>query len=237
MSTAYIFCPSNILNKEKIEIPVSSNHANHADYTDCKDNGNVCIYIAADSGIATAIKLNITPNVLIGDFDSADLPGLKQKYKTCEDLKIIEYPSEKDDTDLMLAVKYSLENGYKNINIIGGLDGRIDHTLVNLFYLKYIKNHGGTGYITDGHNKISYLANSTVKIQKKFKYISIIPISPEIRGVTLINFKYPLNGATVRFEEPYTVCNEISNDFEYGEIIISNGEALICECDDFKYML
>ena len=215
MATSYIFCPSRILNKEKIKIPVSKSN----------DDGN--IYIAADSGIKTAEKLNIKPDILIGDFDSFDLAELKNN-----DMKIIKYPAEKNDTDLMLAVKYSIENNYKNIVIIGGLDGRIDHTLVNLFYLKYINNHGGLGYITNGYNKISYLENSSVKIYKDYKYISIIPVTPEINGLTLNGFKYNLDNATVKFEEPYTVCNEIANESEYGEITISNGCALICECDD-----
>ena len=215
MPTAYIFCKSYILNINKINIPVSDN----------SDNGN--IYIAADSGIETAEKLNINPDVLIGDFDSADLSCLKSRY---DDIKIIKYPAEKDDTDSMLAIKYSLEFGYDNIIIIGGIDGRIDHTLANLFCLKYIKNHGGYGYITNGYNKISYLANSSVKIYKDYKYVSVMPISPEIRGVTLKGFKYSLENATVKSEEPYTVCNEILR--EYGEITISDGEAWICECDD-----
>ncbi|MCL1859764.1 MAG: thiamine diphosphokinase [Oscillospiraceae bacterium] len=215
MPVAYIFCPSNILNQKKINIPVSC------------DNGN--IYIAADSGILTAEKLNIKPNVVIGDFDSVDLSSLKIKYK---DIKTIKYPAEKDDTDLMLAVKYSLESGYKNIKIIGGLDGRIDHTLANIYYLKYIKIHGGGGYITNGYNKISYISNSSVKIYKNYKYISVIPVNSVIHGLTLKNFKYSLDNAIVKFEEPYTVCNEILKDFKYGEIIISDGEVLICECDD-----
>jgi len=218
MRTAYIFCPSRILNKEKIKIPTSY-----------RDDGD--IYIAADSGIETALKLNIKPDIIIGDFDSYDLSELNRNGYT-DDIKIIKYPSEKNDTDSMLAVKYALESGYKNIAVIGGIDGRIDHTLANLFYLKYIKINGGDGYITEGYNKIIYIANSSVKIYKEYKYVSILPVSPEISGVTLKGVKYPLINANVRFEEPYTVCNEILNDVEYGEIEIKNGEALICQCDD-----
>jgi len=225
MRTSYIFCPSGILNHDKINKIIIPGIKNDGD-----------IYIAADSGIKTAKKLNIKPDVLIGDFDSFDLSDLSELIELkLEDnnIKIIKYPEEKDDTDLMLAVKYSLELNYKNIIIIGGLDGRTDHTIANIFYLKYIKNHGASGYITNGYNKISYLKNSSVKIYKNHKYISVIPVSSEINGVILRNFKYSLENATVKSEEPFTVCNEISKDSEHGEIIISDGEALICECDDF----
>jgi len=216
MPTAYIFCPSQILNKNKINI----------NYKSC--NGD--IYIAADSGIETALKFDINPDILIGDFDSIKTDKYN-KYKT-ENIKIIKYPAIKDDTDSMLAVKHALELNYKNIVIIGGIDGRIDHTLANLSLLKYINNRGAFGSITNGYNKISYLANSSFKIYKNYKYVSIMPVSSEINGLTLEGFKYNLNNAKVMFEEPYTVCNEIADDLSYGEIFISDGEILICECDD-----
>lgn len=216
MASAYIFCPSRELNIKKINIPVETGD----------------IFIAADSGIETALKLNINPNILIGDFDSVDSADLN-RFAGTDNTEIIKYPAEKDDTDSMLAIKYSLERGYKNIMIIGGLDGRIDHTLANLFHLKYINKCGGFGSITNGYNRIMYLSESKVKIYKNYKYISVMPVSSEIRGVTLRGFRYCLTNARVRFEEPYTICNEISDDSEYGEIEVLNGDVLICECDDF----
>ena len=212
---AYIFCPSHFLNKEKIIIELSPEN----------------LYIAADSGIETAKALDITPNILIGDFDSIDISLLESDpYKN---IKKISHPREKDDTDLTLAVKYSLETGYKNIIIIGGIDGRIDHTLANLYLLKYINSKGGAGYITNGYNRMRYIFNSAVQIKKEYKYISIIPMCPEIYGLTLRNFKYPLDNATLKMQESYfTVSNEILPDKEYGEIEILNGEILICECED-----
>ena len=209
MPAAYIFCPSYVLNKGKIHIPEVSGD----------------IYIAADSGAETAAKLGVSPNVFIGDFDSIARsfpPGAE----------VIRYPAQKNDTDLMLAVKYALGLGYKSIAVIGGLDGRMDHTLANLFYLRYINTRGAAGYITDGCNRVTYLSQGYVKIYKDYKYISVIPVSPEIRGLTMAGFRYPLRGAVVSFEEPYTISNEISEGSDYGKITIAEGEALICECDD-----
>ena len=229
MQIAYIFCPSYVLNKNKIKIP---QHINDASVV----QGD--IFIAADSGIKTAFELNITPDVLLGDFDSYNIDDdMRLRVRPAmtaavENIKIIKYPAIKNDTDSMLAVKYALGLGYKNIIIIGGLDGRIDHTFANLCLLKYIKINGGTGCITNGYNRITYLSDSSVRIYKEYQYVSVMPVIPEIRGVTLKGFKYNLNDAKVRFEEPYTVCNEISESSEYGEIIISDGEAFICECDD-----
>ena len=212
MGIAYIFCFSRDLNKKKIDISGKSGD----------------IFIAADSGIETAFALGAVLDVAIGDFDSANLADAR-----IENIKKIIHPAQKEDTDCLLAIKYALEAGYKNIAVIGGLDGRIDHTLANLWYLKYMKKRGAVGYITNGYNKITYLENASVKIYKNYKYVSIMPISSKIRGVKLTGFKYPLQDAEVSFEEPYTVCNEIAENAKYGEICISEGSALICECDDY----
>jgi len=209
MSRAYIFCKSFGLNPDKINI----------------EQG---LYIAADSGIETAEILGVKPDIIMGDFDSMDLSvsEIRAKYEGSE---VIEHPPEKDDTDSMLCVKYALEHDYKDIIIIGGTGGRIDHTLANLALLRYIKKHGGTGVITDGYNKVTYLAGGSMRVYKNYKYVSIIPVSRELRGVSLTGFLYNLYEANVKFEEPYTVSNEIAE--EYGDIIIKQGEAFICECD------
>jgi len=196
------------------------------------------IYIAADSGLDVIKRFDIAPDVIIGDFDSAD-PKVLEFYKSniesgnTKITEIIKHPAQKNDTDSMLAVKYALGAGYKNITIIGGTDGRIDHTLANLLCLRYIKNHGGNGCITDGCNRIRYISNDKTRIFRNYKYISIIPLSPEIRGVTLTGFFYSLENASVSLDEPYTVCNELAGNSVYGDIEISDGEALICECNDY----
>jgi len=207
MKTAYIFCKAFDLNERKINIGAG-------------------MYIAADSGLETAKKLGIEPAVIIGDFDSVD-PALAAGYER------LHHPAEKDDTDSMLCVKYALEHDFLDIVIIGGTGGRIDHTLANLSMLKYIANRSGTGVITDGFNKISYLSsdisNGNMRVHKNYKYISIIPIGRELTGVTLTGFLYNLNDASVQSDEIYSISNEISGEF--GDITITNGEALVCECD------
>jgi thiamine pyrophosphokinase len=225
MKTAYIFCKSfelNNLNKNKIEIEIEKRNIE-------KTSRNI-LYIAADSGLETAEYFNSAPDMIIGDLDSVN-PELLQSYEAYKSENIIKYPAEKDDTDSMICVKYALEHGFKNIIIIGGTGGRTDHFLANLALLKYIKNRGGNGYITDGLNRVSYIANGCARVYKNYNYVSIIPVSPELHGVTLTGFLYNLNNASVKADEPYTVSNEIGIAEEYGEIKIAEGEAFICECD------
>ncbi|MCD8006263.1 MAG: thiamine diphosphokinase [Oscillospiraceae bacterium] len=94
--------------------------------------------IAADGGMKFLDSLGIKPDLIIGDFDSSKEPT---------DGEIIKLPVEKDDTDSVFAVRYSLEHGYKEVHIYGGTGGRLDHTIANIQILSYIAEHGAIGYL------------------------------------------------------------------------------------------
>jgi thiamine pyrophosphokinase len=88
--------------------------------------------IAADSGWDLARRMNFEPDIFIGDMDSLeDHDGLKD---ISDDRKLI-YPVDKDFTDTELALKYLEERGYRDIVLIGGGGGRIDHlmAIITLF--------------------------------------------------------------------------------------------------------
>ena len=82
------------------------------------------LIIAADSGQITAAKCGVIPHLIVGDFDSSDLPSQT-------DAEIIRVPAEKDDTDTMLACNLAIQRGARRITILGGTGGRIDHSLSN----------------------------------------------------------------------------------------------------------
>ena len=91
--------------------------------------------IAADGGWLACRKAGITPDLLLGDFDSLstrpDFPN------------ILRVPVEKDDTDTMLAVKTGLERGETEFHIYGGMGGRrTDHTIANFQALLYLARRG-----------------------------------------------------------------------------------------------
>ena len=58
--------------------------------------------IAADSGCECLYKYNITPNLIVGDFDSSNKDILEKMRKTVKE--IIEFPPEKDYTDTEIAI-------------------------------------------------------------------------------------------------------------------------------------
>ena len=165
------------------------------------------LIIAADAGWCNAKSLGVTPQILVGDFDSLGEPDVP------EDTEIIRLPAEKDDTDTQVAVRIALERGADEIVIIGGLDGRLDHTLSSLAILEYLDLKHVHALMTSGKNRARFLRNnSTLIARSDFRYLSLIAADAKVKGVTVEGCKYPLNRATLTRLNQYTVSNEITGN-------------------------
>ena len=176
------------------------------------------IIIAADSGYISAKKLGIKPTVILGDFDSSPLPDCN--------VEIIKFPTEKDDTDTMLACKLAISQGYNQILIVGGTGGRADHYFANVFSLIAFKEQKINVSLTDGDNTVSILDTETVTLPYSSNYFSLIPIGNCY--ATLSGCKYPLDNFLLPCENPsFAISNEITEDFAK---ISVNGKAILCEC-------
>ncbi len=93
------------------------------------------IMIAADSGWDLAAAMGIEPDYYIGDMDSLrDHEGLGKIKKS----RIIRYPEDKDYTDTELAIKFIEDKDFRDIVLIGGGGGRIDHlmAIISIFNRK-----------------------------------------------------------------------------------------------------
>ena len=184
------------------------------------------LVIAADSGYRNAKKMGVVPNLLLGDFDS-----LNQSEKLPEDLEILQVPAEKDDTDTQLAVKVALERGAKQLVIIGGLDGRLDHTLSNLAILEDLASRHISAIITNGQNRVRFIRDSGVILMRDgFRYFSILAADPVVKGVSVDGCKYPLKKAKLLRTNQYAVSNEIIGNCALIEI--KKGGAWVVESND-----
>lgn len=165
------------------------------------------LIIAADSGWINAKKCNATPQILLGDFDSLGEPDVP------DGTELIRVPVEKDDTDTQLAVRIALERGAGEIVIIGGLDGRLDHTLSSLAILEYLDLKHVPAVFTSGRNRARFLRNNSTLIARSgFRYLSLIAADPKVKGVTLEGCKYPLKRATLTRLNQYAVSNELTGN-------------------------
>jgi thiamine pyrophosphokinase len=166
--------------------------------------------IAADGGYA-ALKLHgIVPDLIVGDFDSLP-PYLLDEVK--KHPNIIYSPVEKDDTDMMLAVKQGLKLGYDHFVINGGLGGRLDQTLANIQILTFIAENDARGTLIGSEVCITAIKNSDFEIIPDFAkrgIISIFSMGGKAEGVTLKGLKYPLSNATITSDTPIGVSNELT---------------------------
>lgn len=173
--------------------------------------------ICADGGTEHLKKLSLTPDILIGDFDSSsDFNDYKNK---------ITYPKEKDDTDLGLAINYASQKGFKECIAVGCLGNRLDHTYANISLLKYALDKGVNLELIDDKTKV-FLVNGKKEILKDdFKYVSIFPFENNVKGINLTGFKYPLSESVLTSDYPLGISNEITD--EKGIIEVKSGNLIV----------
>ncbi len=190
------------------------------------------IIIAADSGYLTAKRLGVTPALLLGDLDSLDKSKIKDDELDFIE-KIIVSPI-KDDTDTQLAVSTALDRGADRIFIIGGLGGRLDHTLSTVFLLEYIASRGTECIITDGRNRVRLMCadgeQRTLSVEAGYKYLSLVSLTDKCEGVSVRGVFYPLENAELTRTYSYAVSNEITEDF--ATITLFQGHMLVVESRD-----
>ena len=181
--------------------------------------------IAADQGYHTAKALGERIDLLLGDFDSiGSVPG-------DEGMEIQRVPAEKDYTDTQLAVEIAIDRGAEEIIIIGGLSGRLDHTLSTLAILEDLNTRGVYCTVTDGQNRARYMkSTSTLIARSPYKYLSIIAADEVVKGVDIEGCKYPLKKATLRRSHQFAVSNEITGNVAF--ISVKKGGVFIIESRD-----
>lgn len=156
--------------------------------------------ICADGGLGLAMGAGITPDVVLGDFDS--LPeGVEVQQEW------LRYPVHKDFTDGELAVEYALEKGFEELLLIGFTGTRMDHTLANLFLLKKIADAGCKAVIIDDHNEIYLLTDTLTLTGNAGDIVSILPLTENLEGIATEGLYYPLKKETLSFSQSRGVSN------------------------------
>lgn len=168
-------------------------------------DGDLCI--AADGGYQNALTLGHPVHIAVGDFDSFP------RQKIAEGIELIELPAEKDLTDSQVCIETAIARGADEIILIGGLSGRLDHTLANLCILQDLQARRVQGYITDGNNRARFIKNSGAIIMRShFKYLSLIAVDETCKGVSVQGCKYELKNQPVHRRLQFAVSNEITGN-------------------------
>lgn len=187
--------------------------------------------IACDSGMEFFWRSGVRPDLILGDFDSAD-KGVVEAFKERTDVRLEQFPAQKDWTDTELAVRRALELAPDRIDLVGATGDRLDHVLGNLQLLALGLETGIPIFLMDAHNRIR-LIDRAVTLKKTEQYgdfVSLIPHGGAVYGLTLRGMKYPLDGATLTPDISLGISNEIVDD--EAEISFTDGMLFVMETRD-----
>ena len=185
---------------------------------------NAQLIISADGGARHLRALNILPHIMIGDFDSIS-PGDKLFFKK-KQVKTLTFPSRKDHIDSELCVSWALENNATDITLLGVTGSRMDHTLANIFLLKKLARLHIPARIINKNNEI-HIVTDFIEIKGNPRdFLSIIPVTEKVTGVTLKGLEYPLINATIEMGSSLGISNSFkgttaSVSIEKGILIVT----------------
>lgn len=175
--------------------------------------------IAADRGLDYCLKAGIKPDLVVGDFDSAEnaVPA---------EIECVRVSPIKDDTDAALAADLALERGYRELRFFCALGGRFDHSLANIQLLYKLKNSGIKAELYGDSEKAYFAVNESVNIPNNNGFLSVFSYG-ESAEISEDGVKYPLDHKVIKNDFALGVSNEITG--EIAKITVHSGAALIVE--------
>lgn len=173
--------------------------------------------IAADKGLDYAVSAGITPDLAVGDFDSANKPIPSGS-------ELVKFPPIKDDTDALIAAKIALERGFTRMKFLCALGGRLDHTLANLQMIFRLKRQGIAAELLGDCERAFFLENESLLIPKFNGYLSVFAYE-QTALLSEIGVKYPLQNHQITNDFPLGISNEITADA--AEITVHSGAVLV----------
>ncbi|MCM1106698.1 MAG: thiamine diphosphokinase [Blautia sp.] len=193
--------------------------------------GGFEVIMAADIGMEFLYRAKIQPDIIVGDFDSAD-PEILDYFRSQEQIDICMLPSEKDDTDTEFAIREAISRGAKEITILGATGTRLDHVLGNIALLGIGLESDVRIELLDPHNRIRMIDKPfTLRKDEQYgKYLSLISFSDQVTGVSITGVKYPLSDYTMGGFNSLGVSNEIVD--EEAKISLTSGRLLVVESRD-----
>jgi len=175
--------------------------------------------IAVDGGANNARNLEVKPDLIIGDLDS--ITDQNKEYYYQNNVELLKFPVEKDQTDSEISVDYCLKNGIKKIFITAALGGRVDQQLANLNLLEYIDELNLEAIIFSNKIEIALIKSRKQFFNKKGFRLSLIPQTKIVEGVNIKGCKYNLENRDIKRSESRGISNLIEN--KQAAVTIENG--------------
>lgn len=185
----------------------------------------VDIWIGADRGALALIDRGIAVDYAVGDFDSVTVE--EKAIISMQALYTVEYAAEKDETDLEIALQKAFDVKPEKLYLFGVTGGRLDHALVNLQLLHTIVGKDIRGIIIDKWNQVELKNPGTHTVIKSelYTYVSFVPFTESVRGISLIGFLYLLEDYDLTLGSTTLISNELAENtgtfsFEEGMLLV-----------------
>jgi thiamine pyrophosphokinase len=167
--------------------------------------------IAADGGVHNAQLFGLEVDSIVGDMDSLSADELRAQQESGAEIN--RFPAEKDFTDLELALKYACKNGAEWIRIVGGVGGRLDQTLANVYLLALPELAGCNVSLVAGNQETRLLKPGEHQINgADGDTISLIPLGGAVHGIHTANLYYPLTDETLEFGPARGISNVMTGE-------------------------
>lgn len=163
--------------------------------------------VCADGGTRHALALGLRPDVVIGDLDS--ISELDRAGIAPGDTDLRQYPADKDQTDMELALRYALDQEASAILIVGALGKRLDQTIANISLLTDSRLRPLDCRLDDGVEEVFFCRDDSGVRGRIGDIVSLIPWGHSVSGVHTDGLRWPLAGATLYPEKTLAISNEM----------------------------
>ena len=174
--------------------------------------------ICADGGLALAQSFGLTPDLVVGDMDSADPAELDRLAG--QGVAIARHPRDKDETDLELALIAALARQPREIVVLGAFGKRLDMTLANVLLLASARlfptppeQGGPLVRLMDERASVFFLRGPARAAlpARVGDTVSLLPLEGPVRGLTLTGMRYPLEEASLGLGSTRGISNVVES--------------------------
>lgn len=182
--------------------------------------------IAADGGTRHALALDVHPHVIVGDLDSLD-PSILAKLQA-QGTEVERHPIGKDATDLELAIERAVNDGAREVVVVGALGGRLDQTLANVLILAQRVWPARISLVEGSQVATLLRGGETLRLGgAPGTTVSLLPLTPEVTGITYQGLLYPLTNATLQLGSTRGISNQVAT--QPATVYIASGLALVVQ--------
>jgi len=178
-----------------------------------EDGRGLPLVVAADGGALKAISLGLRPDLVVGDGDSLAPDRIAELRR--DGVEVIVHPADKDASDTELAVHEALARGATSIVILGAFGGsRLEHSVANLLLLTLAELAEVDMALVDGSSTVRVIgvagAGHAAMTGQVGDYVSLLPLSERVDGVTTEGLRFALTDATLAQGPARGLSNEMA---------------------------